>query len=329
MIHAKDIQGLYAILPTPATKSAGELDAQNTVDLEETERLVNRLIADGANGLIALGTTGECATLSNPDYESFVSCLLEVVGKRVPTFVGTSALGGHEVSRRMKLVKDRGGDGTLLGPPMWQPVTDRSAVDFYAGLSKVHPDLAIMVYANARAFRYTFPDEFWAGVVAQAPTVVATKHSRPKSLTDLLKIVGGKINVVPNEMTLEMFFSESPSTTTACWATAASMGPQPVVALMKAVLSGNQSEVKRLSAALKWANEPVRPLIADREVFAQYNIQIEKARINAAGYCNAGPYRPPYQYLPDEMLAASVACGKRWSALCREENFNIPQAETI
>jgi dihydrodipicolinate synthase/N-acetylneuraminate lyase len=324
MINAQDIRGLYAILPTPATKNASELNALNTVDLDETERLVNRLITDGANGLIALGTTGECATLSNPDYENFVSCLLEVVGKRVPTFVGTSALGGHEVARRMKFVKDHGGDGTLLGLPMWQPVTDKSAVDFYSGLSKVHPDLAIMVYANARAFRYTFPDEFWSGVVSQAPTVIATKHSRPKSLIELLKIVRGKINVIPNEMTLEMFFSESPSTTTACWATAASMGPQPVVALMKAVLSANEAEIKRLSAALKWANEPVRPLIADREVFAQYNIQIEKARINAAGYCNAGPNRPPYQYLPDEMLAASVACGHRWSALCQEANFMIP-----
>ncbi len=325
MLNAQDIKGLYAIVPTPAKANAGELGAIDTVDLDETERLVNALIADGVDGLIALGTTGECATLSTPDYESFVNCLLEVVNKRIPTFLGTSALGGHEVARRMKFIKERGADGTLLGPPMWQPVTDDAAIDFYAGLSKLHPDLAIMVYANERAFRYGFPDQFWKGVVAKAPTVVATKHSRPKSLSALLGIVGKRINVVPNEMTLANFFAESPRTTTACWATAASMGPQPVVALMKAILIGDKPEIERLSSALSWANAPVKPLIADRELFASYNIQIEKARINTAGYCNAGPFRPPYQLLPAHMAEAAQACGKRWAALCREPRFDIPQ----
>lgn len=326
MLTAQDIRGLYAILPTPAKANADEYDALDTVDLDESERAIKALISDGADGLIAVGTTGECATLSTPDYERFVDCLLEVAGKRLPVFVGTSALGGHEVSRRMQYAKSRGAAGTLVGPPMWQPVTDRAAVDFYTELSRIHPDFAIMVYANPRAFRYTFPDSFWEGVVASAPTVVATKHSRPKSLPALLEIVKGRINVVPNEMTVGSFFNESPDTTTACWATAASMGPQPIVALMKAIASRNSDEVKRLSASLTWANEPVRPLIADREQFALYNIQIEKLRINAAGYCNAGPIRPPYAWLPQEMRDASEACGKRWAALCKSPAFDIPTA---
>lgn len=324
MITAKDIRGLYAIVPTPATSSAGGFDATDTVNLDETEKLVNALIADGADGLIALGTTGECATLSTPDYERFVTCFLEVVNRRVPTFIGASALGAHEVSRRMAYARARGADGALVGPPMWQPMTDEGAVDFYKGLSTALPDIAIMVYANPRAFRYTFPDEFWRAVAANAPTVVATKHSRPKSLTALLEIVGPRINVVPNEMTVASFFSEAPETTTACWATAASMGPQPVAALMKAIANRDAAEMKRLSASMAWANEPVTPLIADRESFALYNIQIEKARINAAGYCNAGPVRPPYDYLPQHMMEASQDCGRRWAALCRSANFDIP-----
>ena len=326
MLTAQDIKGLYAILPTPAKADAGDLGATKTVDLHETERLLNSLIEDGADGIIALGTTGECATLSAPDYEDFVDCLLEVVNKRVPTFLGTSALGGHEVARRMKYIKERGADGTLLGPPMWQPVTDEAAIDFYAGLSKLHPDLAIMVYANQRAFRYSFPDEFWAGVTEKAPTVIATKHSRPKDLRGLLDIVKGRINIVPNEMTLANFFSESPKTTTACWATAASMGPKPVVALMNAILGSNQPEIERLSTALAWANAPVKPFIADKEIFALYNIQIEKARINAAGYCNSGPFRPPYQLLPSHMAEAAKECGRRWAAVCKEPNFDIPKS---
>ena len=328
MLTAQDIRGLYAILPTPAKTGAGALGALSTVDLIETERVVNALIADGSHGLIALGTTGECATLGQADYDSFVACLLEVVNRRVPVFVGTSALGGHEVVRRMRFASDRGADGSLLGLPMWQPASTAMAVDFYAGISELFPDTAIMVYANERAFRFAFTDDFWAQVVGRAATVVAAKYSRPKDLRHLLGIVGGRINIVPNEMTLAGFYSEAPNTTTACWATAASMGPWPALALMQAVLDRDGSAIQRISAALAWANETVKPIIGNRELFASYNIQVEKARIDAAGYCKAGPVRPPYGEIPADMLAAAQECGRRWSVLCANRATGIAIPDT-
>lgn len=316
MLCAKEIKGLYAILPTPARENGARLDGVDTVDLAETERVVNRLIADGADGIIALGTTGECATLSGEDYEKFVGTLLEVVGKRVPTFVGASALGGHEVAKRMRFIERCGADGTLMGLPMWQPMTVDAAVNFYHDLSESFPRTAVMVYANERAFRFPFPDAFWSAVVDVAPTVVAAKYSRPKDLRHLLDITKGRVNVVPNEMTLPSFYKDAPDTTTACWATAASMGPAPVIALMNAVFARDGAEMDSLSAAIAWANEPVAPIISNRELFAFYNIQVEKLRINAAGYCKAGPVRPPYADVPEDIRAASVECGQRWAALC-------------
>src|SRR5690606_19674652 len=114
--------GAYAIMPTPATQDASKLDAIATVDTNETERVANALIADGVSGIIALGTTGECATLSRPDYDKFVSCLTETVNRRVPVFIGTSSMSGHDTASRMRLIRDLGADGTLLGLPMWQPI---------------------------------------------------------------------------------------------------------------------------------------------------------------------------------------------------------------
>ncbi len=315
MLPASDIHGVLAIMPTPARTGASALDAQATVDLDETARVANALIADGVDGIIALGTTGECATLGQLDYDNFAKCLLEVVGRRVPTFVGTTALGGHEVARRMRLIRDLRADGTLLGLPMWQPLSRAGAVNFYAELSELFPGLAIMAYANERAFRFAFTDEFWAEIVQRAPTVTSAKYSRPKDLKSLLSIVKDRINIIPNEMTLSHFFSESPATTTACWATAASMGPRPVVALMQAVQRGDAEEVRRLSDVLAWANETVKPIIGDKEMFGMYTVQLEKTRINAAGYCQAGPLRPPYTEMPDTVREAATECGRRWAQL--------------
>ena len=87
---------------------------------------------------------------------------------------------------------------------------------------------------------------------------------------------------------------------------------------MRAVERGDAESVKRISAALDWANEPIRPIIANPEIFAQFNIQMEKLRISAAGYCNAGPIRSPYAAMPEDFAEFSRECGRRWAVLNRE-----------
>src|SRR3984893_6539781 len=146
MLMSADLRGLYAIIPTPARTGAENLAATNTVDLDESERLITALIRDGARGLIVLGTTGECATLSNADYEAFVDCVCRVVARKVPLFVGATALGGHEAYRRLVFARERGADGSLLGMPMWQPMTTEMALRYYAEGSAALPDLAMIVY---------------------------------------------------------------------------------------------------------------------------------------------------------------------------------------
>ena len=120
---------------------------------------------------------GECATTSQADYEAYVDCLLRTVRGRIPTFVGTTALGGHEIARRIKFVKELGATGTLLGIPMWQPANVDMAVKFYADVAATFADFPIMVYANPRAFRFDFGVEFWRQVVDKAPTVMSAKFS--------------------------------------------------------------------------------------------------------------------------------------------------------
>lgn len=318
MLSANEIRGLYAILPTPAKPGAEHVLARDTVDLDETARAVEALITDGCDGLIALGTTGECATVSQEDYDAFVGCLVETTRKRVPLFVGTSAMASYEVARRMRLVNDLGVEGTLLGLPMWQPVTVDAAVQYYRELSEGFPEVAIMVYAYMRAFRFAFPDEFWQAVIKVAPTVVSAKYAQPRDLRKLIAITEGRVNIVPNERTMARFYDESPATTVCCWSTAASMGPQPTIALMRAVERGDTDSVKRISAVLDWANEPILPIISNPEVFAQFNIQIEKIRISAAGYCNAGPVRSPYAVMPEDFAEFSRESGRRWALLNRE-----------
>jgi trans-o-hydroxybenzylidenepyruvate hydratase-aldolase len=318
MLKPSDMRGVYAIIPTPAKDGADRADAVDTVDLAETERVVGRLIADGVNGLIVLGTTGECATITGAEYEAFVDCVLATVKKRVPTFIGTTALGTHEVVRRGRFAADRGADGMLLGLPMWQPLTVDMAVEYYRGVSEALPRLALMVYGNGRAFRFSFPPEFWSRVVDVAPTLMAAKYSRPKALLDSLAAAKDRVHFLPHDGGVAKFAELSPQTTTACWSTAASMGPEPVLAQMRALLGKDADAMKRIATDLAWAREPIAEITGDPDLFATYNIQMEKIRIQAAGYCKAGPIRPPYNVMPERYAECAKENARRWRQLCEK-----------
>src|SRR3954468_16991501 len=268
MLKPSDLRGVYAIIPTPAKEGADRIDAVDTVDLAETERVVERLISDGVNGLIVLGTTGECATVTGSEYEAFTDCVLATVKRRIPTFIGTTALGTHEVARRTRFAAERGADGILLGLPMWQPLTVDMAVEYYRSISEAFPELAIMAYGNGRAFRFSFPPEFWTRVVEVAPTLTSAKYSRPQALLAALEASKGRVHFLPHDGGLGKFAELSPETTTACWSTAVSMGPEPVLAQMRAHLAKDTELSGKIAADLGWVREPIKDIVADAELFA-------------------------------------------------------------
>lgn len=328
-MQAVDFKGLYAIIPTPAREGAQAFGARDTVDLAETERLVSALIRDGASGLIILGTTGECATLSTGDYRAFVDCVCKTVAGRIPLFAGATAMGAHEVRDRLEFAQAQGAEGTLLGLPMWQPCTLDMAVRFYAEAAEYFPKLPIMVYANARAFRFSFPTEFWARVAKAAPTVIASKASQPVNLAENIAATEGRVHFMPPEMVAAKFHEISPETTTSCWATAAGMGPAPAKAMIDAILAGDAARIRFLTERIAWTNETFMPMLSQPDLFASYNIQFEKMRMAEAGYCVPGPCRPPYDVFPEDHAEAARECGRRWKQLCRELVEETHQSEVL
>jgi len=317
VLSASDVQGLYGIIATPANKGADRWDAVDTVNLEETERLTNKLIADGVSGLIVLGTTGECATVTEDEYRAFVDCFLSTVNGRIPTFVGATSMGTHQTVARLRFAQEHGATGTLLGLPMWQPCTQDMALEFYATISEAFPDLAIMVYGNPNAFRFDFPTDFWVQLLERAPTAVCAKFGSPANYQELLDATNGRINFMPIDMAAYAMACISQPTLTACWATAAGMGPQPSIALMDAIRANDMDRAKLISEDIGLACETFLPPHAFA-VFAHYNIQLEKLRIQAAGYSDPGPIRPPYNVIPDDLAEGTRECGRRWAELVKK-----------
>jgi hypothetical protein len=73
---------------------------------------------------------------------------------------------------------------------------------------------------------------------------------------------------------------------------------------------------------IAWAVEPHHIITGSQEVFASYNIQMEKLLMEASGYCKPGPIRPPYNVMPENFAAAVRESGRRLAKL--REKYSSP-----
>jgi trans-o-hydroxybenzylidenepyruvate hydratase-aldolase len=233
------------------------------------------------------------------------AAVVEAVAGRAQVWAGATALGTREVVRQMRGLRDAGVDGALVGLPLWQTPTVSNAVRFFADLSEAVPDLPVMVYSNSWFFKFDFPPEFWAGVAATAPTVIASKSTHGFAhYREEIDAVRGRINLMPGEFGVPVALRAAPGYVTAIWSTQAALGPEPMVALMAAIDSGDAGRVAEVAADLA-SIPPYVPdgAMARRDLtdgFAKYNIQVAKYRLNVSGLISAGPPRSPYLDLPED-----------------------------
>jgi trans-o-hydroxybenzylidenepyruvate hydratase-aldolase len=323
MLSATDIRGVMLMVPTPCKEGAGGWDTPNSVNLEEAARMTEKIIQAGVGGIAACGTTGECAALLWEEKRDFIDTIVQVARKRVPVFGGATALGTKEVVRQMRGLKDVGADGAFVGLALWQTPTLENSVQWFADLGEAMPDMPIMVYANSMFFKSTFPTVFWEGVAKRAPTVVTTKISYGiEHIEDDLRVAGHRINFQPGQSAVFSAYQRVGTKVTACWSTTAAMGPEPVVALMDAILKDDDKRVEAIWEDIS-SLPPSVPAGEFAKGFPEYNAQVNRWFTNAAGYVNAGPMRAPYRDLPEHWKTQAEAHAKAWTAM-RQKYVKAP-----
>lgn len=316
-VMVEDVQGVWAIMPTPSKPNADDPKARDTVDLDETARVVKALIDAGVNGILTLGSLGEVATLTWDEKRDFMKALVEAAGGRVPVFGGTSTLSTRSTIDETRMAQDIGVDGTMVGPPMWCAPDVPTAVQFYRDLAEACPDMSICVYANPEAFKFEFPRPFWAQV-AEIPQVVTAKYLGIGALVPDLNLTKNRIRFLPIDIDYYAAAKIDPEFCTAFWSSGAVCGPNPVIALREAVAqaksSGDWKRAKELTGAIAHTYQTLFPH-GSFKVFSSYNIPLEKARMDAAGWMKAGPCRPPYNIVSEEYLEGGRESGRRWAIL--------------
>ncbi|CAN5825346.1 hypothetical protein BH23CHL8_BH23CHL8_17160 [soil metagenome] len=310
----KDVVGIFAIMPTPATPDARDWRASRTVDLDEADRAARALVEDGVAAIMTNGTFGEASTLTWEEHHAFAATVVEAVAGRVPVLLGPTTLNTRDTISRGRAFRDLGAAGFMLGRPMWCAMEDATIVRFYADVAEALPEMGIVVYDNPAAFKGKLTPRAYDALAA-IPQVLAAKYTViGDQFPADLAAARGRIRLMPIEEDWYRAWQVDPENARACWSAAASCGPGPVVALQQSLEAGDAMRSETIAAEIRAACEPLFP-DGSFEAFAKYNIAIDKAWMDEAGYLRAGPARPPYHVIPEAYLNGAREAGRRWVAL--------------
>jgi dihydrodipicolinate synthase/N-acetylneuraminate lyase len=285
MAHV-DLTGVLVALVTPFTADGSEIEAS----LPEAH--VERLIREGAHGLVPGGSTGEFTTLTLEERKQLTELVVKATGGRVPVVAGTGALSTRDAVDLATHAAEVGASALMVVPPFYDAV---GLSIFKELLREIYAasQLPIMFYniPSTTGLRLT-PAEIASLAEVDGVRYLKDSSSDAVALTELLQCHGDRI------------------TTFNGWDTLTFYG---IAARAKGSVWGATNVIPELSRELWDALAVDGDLVRGRELWAkiypicrlleQYNYAAAvKTGLELTGY-SAGPVRKPFALLEGEARA--------------------------
>ncbi|MDN5621190.1 MAG: 4-hydroxy-tetrahydrodipicolinate synthase [Psychrobacter sp.] len=123
------LQGSMVALVTP-------MHPDGTVDYKRLADLIDWQIEQGTHCLVAVGTTGESATLSMQEHSDVIRYFVQHVKGRVPVIAGTGANNTMEAIKLTQDAADAGADCALLVAPYYNKPPQEGLYQHYQAIAK-------------------------------------------------------------------------------------------------------------------------------------------------------------------------------------------------
>ena len=120
-------------------------DAEGGLDYAETARLAKWLAANGSDGLVVAGTTGESATLSHDEKRKLFRCVREAVGPNTKVLARTGSYDTAATVALSRAAGETGVDGLLVVTPYYNKPSQEGLYQHYKAVAQ-STKLPIVLY---------------------------------------------------------------------------------------------------------------------------------------------------------------------------------------
>ena len=173
-----------------------QMKRDGTLDLETTQKEIERLIDGGVRGVVMMGMVGENSSLRPDEKLNVLRAALESARGRVPVLSGVAeftTVQGAEYAKKCEQLKI---DGLMLFPAIGYKCDAGETEAHYRTVAQAS-GLPIMIYNNPVGYGVDVTPEILQRL-ADCPTLVAIKEESydVRRVTDIYNLVGRRFEVV-------------------------------------------------------------------------------------------------------------------------------------
>ena len=247
--------------------------AQEGVDYEALGRFIDFQLASGINALVAVGTTGESATLTPEERKKVISFTIDRVAGRVPVIAGTGTNNTLHAIDYSVSAAQAGADALLVVTPYYNKATQNGLIAHFTAIADKVDKPIILYNVPSRTGCNLLPAT--VEKLAEHPNVAAIKEAsgNMSQVVELFARCGDKIDVYSGEdgLTVPMLAMGGMGTISVL----SNVIPKGAVEMTDAFFAGDL----RKAAALQ-----CRYLDLINLLFCEVNPIPAKAAISAMGY---------------------------------------------
>jgi dihydrodipicolinate synthase/N-acetylneuraminate lyase len=165
------VDQLHGVLPALISP----LKRDGTADEPAVHRLVDHVLAGGVHGLLALGSTGETASLDEPTRRRVLGAVVDSAAGRVPVICGVAQ--SHIAAARVEVeaAARLGAMAALVAPPFYYLIDQPTVLAFYRQLAADSP-IPLLLYHIPQLTK-VMADPATVATLAREGTIAGIKDS--------------------------------------------------------------------------------------------------------------------------------------------------------
>jgi 4-hydroxy-tetrahydrodipicolinate synthase len=169
--------------------------ADGNVDFGALERLIEYHIENGTDAILAVGTTGESATLDHEEHCVVIRRVVERVKGRRPVIAGTGANSTREALDLTRCAMHAGADACLLVTPYYNKPTQEGLYQHFKLIAETLPIPQILYNVPGRTACDMRPET--VARLADLPNIVGIKEASGslERNRELIALCGGRMSI--------------------------------------------------------------------------------------------------------------------------------------
>jgi len=228
-------------------------DSDNRVDYASLKGLIEFHVAQGSNGLVIAGTTGEAATLSRAEHCELISMAVELAAGRLPIIAGTGSNSTSQTIDLSREVGDTGIDAYLLVVPYYNKPMQEGMYRHFSAIADAVEQPVMMYNVPGRTVADMLPET--VARLAKHGNIFGIKEATGDldRLAAIQALVGDDFMLYSgDDFTLRPFIEQGGHGVVTV---SGNVAPAAVAELCRLATAGEADKAKALDATLQPLNE--------------------------------------------------------------------------